>query len=79
MDNFTKIELIVKGKLKERKAELERCKKPEPNPYGANPLYILGIEHEIIMLRRILEDIDAIKRNHHSVREEMILKMCGGS
>jgi hypothetical protein len=38
------------GIQNEKKAELARGKKKEPNPYGANPLYINGVEHEIDML-----------------------------
>ena len=39
--------MIVNGRLKERKRELERYKKPKPDLYGANPLYILGLEHDV--------------------------------
>ena len=77
-DNVEKIELIVNGKLKKRKRELERCKKPKSDSYGANPAYILGLAHEVIMLTWIAGEIDAIKLNHHSVRDEMVLKMHGG-
>ena len=79
MNDFEKIQLIVNGKLKERKRELDRCKKPKPDPYGTNPPYLLGLEHEVIALTWIAGDIDAIKSKHHSVRDEMVLKMYGGS
>jgi hypothetical protein len=59
MDNFEKIELIVNGRLKEGKAELDRVKRKDP--YGANTLYILGVEHEVNMLTRIALDIKSIR------------------
>ncbi|MEW6604479.1 MAG: hypothetical protein AB1351_07285 [Thermoproteota archaeon] len=55
MDNFEKIELIVKGKIKERKIELERSKEKH------NQMYVLGLEHEVTALTRIALKIDAIK------------------
>ena len=80
MNDFEKIEQIVDGKLKERKKEeLERCRKPKPIPYGANPSYLLGLEREVIALAWIAGDIDAVKRNHTSVSDKMVQKMYGGS
>lgn len=75
MDSFQKIELIVKGRLQERRNQLDWCKGAEL--YGHSNLHVLGLEHEVSMLIRIAGDIDAIKRNHLSVRDEMVLKMYG--
>jgi hypothetical protein len=77
MDNFEKIELIVKGKLKERKAKLERARNKTSDPYGSSPLYVDGLQHDVDMLSIIACEIDAIKRNHPAVRDEMIQKMYG--
>jgi hypothetical protein len=77
MDNFEKIELIVKGKLKERKAELERARNKAGDPHGSNPVYVEGLEHEVDMLSIIACEIDAIKRNHPAVMDEMVQKMHG--
>jgi hypothetical protein len=75
MDNFEKIERIVKGKLKERKAKLEIAQNKAGDPYGSNPLYVDGLQHDVDMLSIIACEIDAIKRNHPAVRDEMVKKM----
>jgi hypothetical protein len=79
MDNFQKIELIVKGKLKERKVKLERARNKAGDPYGSNFVYIEGLQHDVDMLSIIICEIDAIKRNHPAVRDEMVKKMYGSS
>lgn len=69
MDNFQRIELIVKGRLNERKQELEKCRRRESTaPSG---LYVLGVKHEVCMLMRIAGDIDSIKRDHPPTRNEI--------
>jgi hypothetical protein len=77
MDNFEKIELIVNGKLKERKTELKRARNKTGDPYGSNPVYVEGLEHEVDTLSIIACEIEAIKRNHPAVRDEMVQKMYG--
>jgi len=69
MDNFQRIELIVKGRLNERKKELEKCRRRGPT--APSSLYVLGVKHEVCMLMRIAGDIDSIKREHHSIRDEI--------
>jgi hypothetical protein len=77
MDNFEKIELIVVGKLKQKKMELERARNKDGDPYGTHPLYVDGLQQEVDTLSQIWCEIQAIKRNDPAVRDEMVQKMYG--
>lgn len=77
MEPLDKLEMIYQSMQNEKKVELDRCKKPEPDPYGARPLYVQRLENEIDMLSVIICKLQAVKENHHSVRDEMVQKMYG--
>ena len=70
MDNFERIELIVKGRLTERKRALELCR-------DVNDLYATGVKHDVDALVRVLGDIDALKNNHYSVSDAKLLEDYG--
>ena len=66
MDNFERIELIIKGRLAERKRALELCK-------NVNNLYATAVKHDVDALMRVLGDINALKNNHYSVSDAKLL------
>ena len=70
MRRLEKLEIIIKYHLAEKK------RKRENSTHSSN-LYLLELDSEISMLQKIMSEIDAIKRNHHTVTDEMILKMYG--
>jgi hypothetical protein len=77
MDNFEKIELIVGGMLKVQERKLEMCRYGEGKPDGHNPTYIIDVQSGVDMLRRVLCEMEAIKRDDASVRDEVVRKMYG--
>lgn len=72
MEPLEKLEMIIKWELAEKKRKLG-------NNQQASNFYILGLEHEIKALDVVMISINAIKRNDHSVSDEMISKMYGGT
>jgi hypothetical protein len=71
MGPLDKLELIIKHTIGQKKKERKNSEGKHSN------LYILGLDHEIDMLRVIFCDIDGIKRNVPSMSDEMVLKMYG--
>jgi hypothetical protein len=65
MEQLEKLEIIVKYDLAEKKGKRE-------NTVHSSNLYILGLDHQISTLEEIMIAINAIKRNHYSVSDEMI-------
>jgi hypothetical protein len=75
MEQIDKLEMIIQGRRREKTAELKRCE--GDGPYRDNPFFIQGLERELSTLSWIWTIIDAVKNNHHSVRDEMIRRMYG--
>lgn len=76
MDPLDKIEMIILGMRKETKKKLDRSN-GNKSPNDDNPLYILGLQHDFDTLSLVWTKIDAVKRNHYSVRDEIVLRMYG--
>lgn len=71
MDPLDKLELIVKERIRERKAESQRGRGKH------NPAYLQGLDSEIDALQWVWSKIDAIRRNAPAVSDEMIQRMYG--
>jgi hypothetical protein len=69
MEPMEKLEIIVEGTLMSKKRDRDISKDKTSN------LYVLGLDHEINTLSWVLYQIDAIKRKHPSMSDEMVLKM----
>jgi hypothetical protein len=64
MDPLDKLELIVLGMKKQTKTKLDRSQAND-GPHGDNPLYIVGLRHQVDTLSQVWTVIDAVRRNHH--------------
>lgn len=73
MDPLDKLELIIKGTIKQKKVDYERGKDKHSN------LYLLGLQANIDTLSWVWAEIDAIKRNAPHVTDEIVLKMYGSN
>jgi hypothetical protein len=71
MEPLDKLELIIKGAIKQKKAQRDRGMDKH------SIQYIQGLGNEIDALSWVWTKIDAIKRNHPNVSDEMIMKMYG--
>lgn len=71
MEPLDKLELIIKSLIEQRKKERKNGEGKHSN------LYIEGLDHEIDMLRVVLCDIDAIRRNVPNMTDEKVQRMYG--
>jgi len=78
MDPLDTLEMIFRGMQSQKRVRLERGQEKKGMPYsGHNPLILKGLQCEIDMLGVVLGVIEAVKEDHPSARDEMVLKMYG--
>jgi len=74
MDPLDKLELILNSEIKKKKKEFERGK---GKGMDLSYVYLYGEQRQIDSLEEVLGFIHQIKRNTHSMSDEIVLRMYG--